>query len=155
VQRLLSNVPEARALIEATLLRPLNNGESSGLKRKATEECKNCKQFYQIEDNKKGVCRYHPCKFLNIAKYKLRAGEICLPFFFALAAEPEVDDESDTWDDHDPRCHGEPEDLTDDPTYQDGYIMPCCDKRPYEDGCVISRHKPNVDLQGLAKRVRR
>jgi hypothetical protein len=75
MQRVLAEVPEARTLIEAVLLRPLGNGgggsgesnSSTGLKRKATEECKNCKQFYQIEDNEKGVCKYHPCKFLMVA----------------------------------------------------------------------------------------
>jgi hypothetical protein len=158
VQRLLADVPQARPLIESTLLRPLGNGESSsnGLKRKATEECKNCKQFYQIEDNQKGVCRYHPCKFLMIVTiYRLRDGDICLPSLFALPAEPEVDLESTTWEDHDPNVFGEPEDLTDDPTYEDGFIMSCCDKRPSEAGCVISRHKPNIDSQRPAQRVRR
>jgi hypothetical protein len=72
MQRVLAEVPEARTLIEAVLLRPLGNGgggseSTGGLKRKATEECKNCKQFYQIEDNNKGACRYHPCKFLMVA----------------------------------------------------------------------------------------
>jgi hypothetical protein len=65
MQRLSANVPEARAFIEAALLRPIdNNGESSssGLKRKAAEECKNCKEYYQIDDNTKKRCRYHPCK---------------------------------------------------------------------------------------------
>ena len=65
MQRLSANVPEARAFIEAAVLRPIdNNGESSasGLKRKAAEECKNCKEYYQIDDNTKKRCRYHPCK---------------------------------------------------------------------------------------------
>jgi hypothetical protein len=62
MQRVVADVPEARTLIEAALLRLLGNGSelTSGLKRKATEECKHCHEFYQIEDNKKGVCRYHP-----------------------------------------------------------------------------------------------
>jgi hypothetical protein len=75
MQRLSANISEARTFIEATLLRPLvdnNSGESSssstgGLKRKATEECKNCGEFYQIDDNKKRICRYHPGKFLSRA----------------------------------------------------------------------------------------
>lgn len=58
----------------------------------------------------------------------------------------EVDDESETWIDHDPDCHGDPLDLRlmDDPVHEDGYIMSCCDRRPYELGCVISRHKPKI-----------
>ena len=69
MQRLSANVPEARAFIEATLLRPLHNndnGESSssnGLKRKAMEECKNCKEYYEVDDNRKKRCRYHPGEF--------------------------------------------------------------------------------------------
>jgi hypothetical protein len=72
MQRVVTDVPEARTLIEAALLRPLGDGggeSTTGLKRKATEECKNCKQFYQVEDNRKGVCRYHPCKFHLIISY--------------------------------------------------------------------------------------
>jgi hypothetical protein len=164
MQRVLAEVPEARILIEAVLLRPLGNGgggseSTGGLKRKATEECKNCKQFYQIEDNNKGACRYHPCKFLNGYHRCL-----CIPplapsilltsvLLFALLAEPEVDDESATWEDHDPDCHGDPEDLMDDPTYEDGYIMGCCDKRMNASGCVVSRHKPKVDALG-SKRMK-
>jgi hypothetical protein len=69
MQRLSANVPEARVFIEATLLRPLDNndnGESSssnGLKRKAMQECKNCKEYYQIDDNRKKRRRYHPGEF--------------------------------------------------------------------------------------------
>jgi hypothetical protein len=68
MQRLSANVPEAHAFIEATLLRPIenDNGESSSsndLKRKAIEECKNCKEYYQIDDNRKKRCRYHPGEF--------------------------------------------------------------------------------------------
>jgi hypothetical protein len=57
-----------------------------------------------------------------------------------------VDDESGTWIDHDPDCHGDPLDLRlmSDPVYEDGYMVSCCDRRPYELGCVISRHKPKI-----------
>jgi hypothetical protein len=67
----------------------------------------------------------------------------------------EVDDSDDFWADHDSNVGGDPEDLMDDPNYEDGFIMSCCDKRPYEPGCVISRHKPSFDSQGPAQRVRR
>jgi hypothetical protein len=70
MQRVVADVPEARTLIEAAPLRPLGNGSelTSGLKRKATEECKHCHEFYQIEDNKKGVCRYRPCKSFDTSE---------------------------------------------------------------------------------------
>ena len=60
--------------------------------------------------------------------------------------ESEVDDDSGTWTDHDPDCHGDPMDLRlmNDPVYEDGYVRSCCDRRPYEPGCVISRHKTKV-----------
>jgi hypothetical protein len=69
--------------------------------------------------------------------------------------EQEVDEESDVWADHDPRCHGDPNhpSLMNDPTYADGYIMGCCEKAPYEPGCVVSRHEPKVNTP-LAKKVR-
>lgn len=68
VRRLLADIPQTRPLIDAALLRPLDNSESSrsnGLKRKAIEECKNCHAHYQIEQNTNGVCRYHPYKSLD------------------------------------------------------------------------------------------
>jgi hypothetical protein len=74
-------------------------------------------------------------------------------FSLALAAEPYVDVDSTTWDDHDPEVFGDPEDLMDGPTYEDGCLMNCCDKRPNESGCVISRHKPKVDSLGY-KRIK-
>ncbi|KAF2717534.1 hypothetical protein K431DRAFT_288492 [Polychaeton citri CBS 116435] len=126
VQNLWAGLPQARTVIDATLRRPLGN--SSSLKRKAFEECKNCHETYDVEENEMGVCRYHPL-------------------------EQEVDDESDVWADHDPDCHGDPSDpsLMEDPTYADGYIMSCCEKAPYQPGCVISRHKPNTNSQQAKK----
>ena len=72
MQRLSANVPEARTFIEAALLRPIdNNGESSssGLKRKAAEECENCKEYYQIDDDTKKVADIIPvsCRRLCFA----------------------------------------------------------------------------------------
>lgn len=56
----------------------------------------------------------------------------------------ELDDESDIWADHDPEGHGDPRlaSFSDDSDYEDGYLMSCCEKKPYALGCVISRHKP-------------
>ena len=70
--------------------------------------------------------------------------------------EQEVDEESDVWADHDPDCHGDPDDpaLMDDPAYANGYVMGCCERRPGSPGCVVASHKPKVDAQG-GKKVRR
>ena len=66
-----------------------------------------------------------------------------------------MDSSSETWcGEHDYRVHGVPEELVDDPTWKDGFMVPCCYKKPYESGCVVSRHKPKVDTVGN-KRVRR
>ena len=156
MQRLSANVPEARTFIEAALLRPIDNAESStnALKRKATEECKNCEEYYEVEDKKKKRCRYHPCKFSPVLFRVFNISSLCLPNSLALVAGPELDLRSKAWDYHDYRVDGHAEDLVDDPTYKDGFIMSCCYKRPYESGCVVSRHKPKVNTVGN-KRVRR
>ena len=156
MQRLSANVPEARTFIEAALLRPIDNAESStnALKRKATEECKNCEEYYEVKDNKKKRCRYHPCKFSSVLFRISNTGSICLLYSLALVAGPELDLRSKAWDYHDYRVDGHAEDLVDDPTYKDGFIMSCCYKRPYESGCVVSRHKPKVNTVGN-KRARR
>lgn len=70
--------------------------------------------------------------------------------------EKEVDYESEIWADHDPECHGDPQlpPIMEDPAYEDGYLMPCCEKRPYSLGCIISRHKPRCASSG-AKQAKR
>lgn len=57
--------------------------------------------------------------------------------------EKEVDDNSDTWADHDPDCHGDPydSDLMNDPTFEDGYMWSCCEKYGGEEGCKQTKHK--------------
>jgi hypothetical protein len=128
---------------------------SSGLKRKAAEECKNCKGYYQVDDNTKKRCRYHPCKLSPALFRFFNTGSLCLHYFLALVARPEVDSSSKTWcGEHDYRVHGVPEELVDDPTWKDGFMVPCCYKEPYESGCVVSRHEPKVNTVGN-KRVRR
>lgn len=161
VRRLL-DLPQARPLIDAALLRPLGNGASSsnGLKRKASEVCENCHHVYQVDTNKRGMCRYHPCK-LSLCHSSMFHPPLAIAYLFTsclLLVEQEVDEESDFWADHDPDCHGDPLDdsLMNDPVYADGYIMGCCGKPPYEPGCVVSWHKPSVNpSQELSKRARR
>jgi hypothetical protein len=64
----------------------------------------------------------------------------------SLTAGQVVDRESEIWGAHDSIRHGDPLDprLMQDPVYWDGYVMECCSKRPYEQGCIISRHKPRA-----------
>lgn len=68
----------------------------------------------------------------------------------------EVDDESDVWADHDPEGHGDPRlaSFMEDPAYEDGYLMSCCEKRPYSLGCIISRHKPRCAGRGTKQAKR-
>jgi hypothetical protein len=165
MQRLSANVPEARVFIEATLLRPLDNnsnGESSSsndLKRKAIEECKNCKEYYEVDDNRKKRCRYHPGEFFRpalILHYISHQWHL-LKITLVLVGKQKVDYNSKAWDEYDYRDQPDQEDpiLMNDPAYEDGYYMSCCYQRPYEDGCVVSRHKPIVkNPQGLKKRKR-
>jgi hypothetical protein len=57
----MADVPQSRPVVEAALLRPLDNG----LKRKAHETCVKCHQYYLVEQNPVGVCCYYPCKSLD------------------------------------------------------------------------------------------
>jgi hypothetical protein len=41
-----------------------------------------------------------------------------------------------------------------DPAFEDGYLMPCCEKRSNSLGCTISRHKPRCASSGV-KRAKR
>jgi hypothetical protein len=61
-------------------------------------------------------------------------------------AKLEVDNQSDTWMYHDPIYHGDILNLRSmrDPVYRDGYVMSHYDRRPYELGCLILRHKPKA-----------
>lgn len=119
VTKLWRDLEGSRALIDETIRRPIPGSKKR--KRRAFELCHHCQEHYDVNQNIVGSCRYHD-------------------------GDREVDDESETWIDHDPDCHGDPSDLRlmSDPVYEDGYIMSCCDRRPYELGCVISRHKPEI-----------
>ena len=70
VRQLLAQVPQSRPVIDAALLRPLNNNNNNnnnGLKRKAHETCENCHASYLVEHNQVGVCRYHPRKYFFLS----------------------------------------------------------------------------------------
>lgn len=73
-----------------------------------------------------------------------------------MTGKKAVDDASDTWCDHDDECHGDPysRDLMEDETFEDGYVMSCCKRRPYEGGCVVSRHQEMAEPAKRARSVR-
>lgn len=58
-----------------------------------------------------------------------------------LLGGKEVNDSDGFWDDHDPH-HGEPEDLEDEPGYDEGFQWSCCQEPIGAEGCVRSRHLP-------------
>ncbi|KAI9642674.1 hypothetical protein NHQ30_008405 [Ciborinia camelliae] len=90
-------------------------------------ECENCKEDFDIENNTKVDCWYHP-------------------------GEKEVDDESRIWADHDYRVHGEPDRHENDPTFADGFEWTCCENSGDAKGCKNTRHK--VMEEGSRKRPR-
>jgi hypothetical protein len=92
-----------------------------------------------------GSCRYHNGEYRTLSMIRSSC-VLHADLTRTMIGELEVDDESGTWIDHDLDCHGDPLDLRlmNDPVYKDGYMMSCCGRRPYELGCVISRHKPEV-----------
>ncbi|KIX95381.1 uncharacterized protein Z520_08898 [Fonsecaea multimorphosa CBS 102226] len=86
--------------------------------RKAYEMCSQCAEEYEVEENEmsRGLCVYHP-------------------------GVKEVDDDADTWADHDDDCHGPPDAYIDDPSYQDGFVWSCCDGEGDAEGCERTRHR--------------
>ncbi|EME39594.1 hypothetical protein DOTSEDRAFT_139144 [Dothistroma septosporum NZE10] len=122
LQRLLLDIidknGEARDEAIARLLKPITG--SNGKKRKAYETCVNCNNDYDVGSNTLGVCVYHE-------------------------GEREYDDTNDFWADHDPNCHGEPDDLMDDSEYDEGYTWNCCQQTTAAEGCVKSRHTPKIE----------
>jgi hypothetical protein len=61
--------------------------------------------------------------------------------------------DSDFWADHDEDCHGRIDDLIDEPDFEDGFQWTCYERLGGEDGCVRSRHKPDVP-EPVMKKVR-
>ncbi|KAK5675881.1 hypothetical protein LTS10_011613 [Elasticomyces elasticus] len=86
-------------------------------KRQRYETCMKCEEEYDVQVNEKGMCVYHP-------------------------GSKEVDGDSDTWADHDWRCHGEPDAHVDDPDYADGFMWDCCEAPVSAEGCETDRHRP-------------
>lgn len=58
----------------------------------------------------------------------------------------EIYEEADIWADHDPRCHGRPNDFKDDSDMAEGFVWDCCDKLGNEEGCKSTKHKATINL---------
>jgi hypothetical protein len=134
---------DSRAVIDNAVRRPIPGSRKR--KRKAFEFCRKCHTHFDVELNEMGSCRYHDGEYNTLFQQPSHFGP-SLTLLENMTGDLEVDDDSGTWTDHDPNCHGDPLDLRlmKDPVYEDGYMMSCCDRRPYELGCIISRHKPEV-----------
>ena len=50
-----------------------------------------------------------------------------------------MDNEADTWDDWDERCHGDKDDQEDD--YPESFMWSCCKRRGNALGCKIGTYK--------------
>ncbi|KAF7882404.1 uncharacterized protein EAF02_005767 [Botrytis sinoallii] len=88
-------------------------------------ECENCGSDFNIEDNKKGDCFFHP-------------------------GERELDEnyvEDYHWPDH-----GEPWKSVDDPEYADRFIWSFCEGYSDADACIFTRHKALEE--GSSKRTK-
>lgn len=57
VKRLWDRFTNTRSTIDDALRRPID--KSSGMMRKAFEYCRNCHEYYDVDLNALGVCRYH------------------------------------------------------------------------------------------------
>lgn len=57
VKNLWDHFADTRPTIDDNLRRPVD--KSPGMMRKALEYCRNCHEYYVVDLNAKGVCRYH------------------------------------------------------------------------------------------------
>lgn len=160
---IVTTVPAAAALAEERLLLPIEakdrpedepstqeKQQSTSLKRKAYEICKNCNAEYQVNDNRKGDCVYHDGTKMNSAP----SSSLLISTNVKSLGNKEVNDDADTWADHDENVHGLPEDLMSDSTYEEGFIWDCCDETGSADGCVVSKHMPK-ESQGSENKARK
>ena len=58
----------------------------------------------------------------------------------------EADFEDDFWADHDEDCHGDIDDLVDDPDVQDGFKWSCCGELGDAEGCKWTKHKSDINV---------
>ncbi|RDW85422.1 hypothetical protein BP5796_03747 [Coleophoma crateriformis] len=90
--------------------------------------CENCKKEFDVTDNHRGDCVWHP-------------------------GSKEPDYESDFWADHDENCHGIIDQLGDEPEYDEGFLWSCCEESGSVKGCMKTKHKAK-GLNIAAKRLK-
>ncbi|MCJ1398751.1 hypothetical protein MMC11_001952 [Xylographa trunciseda] len=88
--------------------------------------CKNCEEEFDVLENRKNACRYHP------AQVTWRVG------FTGIL---QVDWDSDTWADHDENCHGPIDTDENKEEYPEGFMWECCEEEGTAGGCMIGWHK--------------
>ncbi|TGO61562.1 hypothetical protein BCON_0026g00060 [Botryotinia convoluta] len=89
-------------------------------------ECENCGSDFNIEDNKKGDCSFHP-------------------------GERELD-ENYVEDYHWPN-YGEPWKSVDGPEYADRFIWSCCERNSDAEACIFTRHKTLEEGSGKITKI--
>lgn len=120
------------------------NAQSEAIPRYAT--CKNCNKNYDITNNGNKACSFHPGKLVVVS---------LTPAMLINIGWKEVDDADDFWADHDPDCHGDPEDFVDDEDFAGGFQWSCCNKPGDAKECVTQTHEPvEGESQNSAKRKR-
>ncbi|PMD27004.1 hypothetical protein NA56DRAFT_697154 [Hyaloscypha hepaticicola] len=83
--------------------------------------CLRCKAEFDVTANDKRDCTWH-------------------------SGEKEADFEDDFWADHDEDCHGDIDDLVDDPDVQDGFKWSCCGELGDAEGCKWTKHKSDINV---------
>lgn len=116
--------PENDGYVEDFDYSDSDGGDPSAVaKRQRYEICIQCEEEYDVLINDKESCEWHE-------------GEL------------EVDDEY--WADHDERCHGPIDTDGNRADHPDGFKWSCCDATGADEGCKLSRHRPNRN-----KRIKR
>jgi hypothetical protein len=111
--------------------RGLSETTAESQKRKLYEICIQCDVEYNVLENNKESCIWHPGTPM-----------LCYIFFsesmLTCAGNREADYESGFWDDHDEE-HGVISELGDE--YPEGFVWDCCKQVGTHEGCQIGRHR--------------
>ncbi len=112
--------------------RALSQATTEPRKRRLFETCIQCNEEYNVLQNDKESCTWHPgtallCFIITVLK---------------LAGSREPDYESEVWDDWDEDCHGRILDQEDE--FPEGFIWRCCEENGIHEGCELGRHRRQV-----------
>lgn len=130
-------------------------GQIAGTKRPIAryERCRNCKQEFDVTENSKTSCRYHPGRFFfhNIGSSTLffSIDQVRSTNIFSEDAYPD----EDLFPDHD-----EPLELLDTDAYRknhaEKFTFECCDGNLRDDiGCEVDWHR-SLETADISKRTR-